>query len=120
MTLFYPRPAPKVSFRMRLQVTTACGVTWTQWAHLSIRAAGESIPKDADIPEGAGESIPKDADIPEGAGESIPKGVDEIANGSSIHEPFLNNYKWCNYCDEYLSYGMFEEWKKLEWVHDVV
>jgi hypothetical protein len=121
MILFYPRPAPKVSFRMmRLEVTTACGVSWTQWAHLSLQAAEESIPKGADIPEGAEESIPKGADIPEGAEESIPKGVDKIANDSSIHESFLNNYKWCNYCDEYLSTAMFEEWKKLEWMHDPV
>jgi len=73
MTLFYPRPAPKVSFRMmRLEVTTACGVTWTQWALQ------------------AEESIPEGADIPEGVEESIPKGVDKIANDSSVHESFLN------------------------------
>ena len=46
--------------------------------------------------------------------------ISQYTSHSSIHESFLNNYKWCNYCDEYLSDWMFEEWKKLEWVHDVV
>jgi hypothetical protein len=55
----------------------------------------ESIPKGADIPKGVEESIPKGVEesIPKGVEESIPKGVDKIANDSSIHESFLNNYK---------------------------